>query len=203
MQTTKVGFNIQNYFRRGERRLIDQHYGQIFLDGYAEYEGQKYAFEYNGCAFHFCPHCGRNPEKKQEEETRQRFIKSKVDFLEVKSSCVWNREKTNHGDIKPELFKYHNKVLSIEQIEDDIMQERLFGVCKIDIAIPKERRSKWEARNFPPIIAKKSLSEDQISEEMRNLLYQKKTKFPLGKIDSLEICSLKISRSTADELLEQ
>lgn len=113
-------------------------------------------------------------------ESLFRIINEKVDVLEVKSSCQWNQEKTSYGNITPELFRYHNQRLTIEEIEEQILSNRLFGICKIDITIPPERRSKWEERNFPPIIAKKSLSEDEICEEMRHLLHEKKTKFPLG-----------------------
>ena len=223
MQATHPGLIIKTFFKGGEERLLDDSFGQIYLDGYAVYQGRKYAFEYNGCAWHYCIHCGRNPEKRLEEEKRQRkeiiflninfdlyiqslsrIIREKVDVLEIKSSCQWNQEKVSYGDITPELFRYNNRRLTIEEIEDEILQNRLFGICKIDIMIPPERRSKWQARNFPPIITKKCLSEDQISDEMRNLLRQKKTKFPLGETDAVKIIALEIkSRSAADEFIQQ
>ena len=72
MRESKPGFNIDHYFRNGEKRLLDESFGQVFLDGYAEYEERTYAFEFNGCKFHFCEHCGANPQKQVEEERRQR-----------------------------------------------------------------------------------------------------------------------------------
>ena len=73
---------------------------------------------------------------------------------------------------------------------------------KIDIEIPKEKRSKWEERNFPPIIAKRSLSESEISEEMLHLLRERKTKFPLGKRKNISLSYNAIFSSPTDELLE-
>ena len=111
-----------------------------------------------------------------------RFIRSRGYILEVKSSCQWRQEKNSNGSSTPSLFQYHNKELTIEEIQTEIIEDRFFGLCKIDIEIPISKRAKWQALNFPPIIAKRSLSEDEISEEMKNLLRQKKTKFPLGRI---------------------
>ena len=66
------GFVIKTYFKGGEHRFLHDQLGQIFVDGYSEHLNQKYAFEYNGCKFHYCPHCGSNPDKKKDEEIRQR-----------------------------------------------------------------------------------------------------------------------------------
>ena len=103
-----------------------------------------------------------------------------MDVLEVKTSCQWNLEKVNYGNLKPELIKYHNKILSTDEIQEEIIQDRLFGLTKIDIYIPRDKRTKWENLNFPPIIAKRNLQENEISEEMLHLLYRQKRKFPLG-----------------------
>ena len=201
MRESKPGFNIDHYFKNGEKRLLDESYGQVFLDGFAIFDGTSYAFEYNGCRYHYCAHCGANPEKQAEEERRQRteipiffsfferefhyaslyrFINSKVDVLEVKTSCQWNLEKVNYGNLKPELFKYHNQRLRTDEIQEEIIDDRLFGLTKIDIYIPHEKRKKWENLNFPPIIAKRSLQENEISEEMLQSLRRQNRKFPLG-----------------------
>ena len=82
--------------------------------------------------------------------------------------------------MKPELFKYHNQRLSTDEIQDEIIEDRLFGLTKIDIYIPHDKRKKWENLNFPPIIAKRSLQENEISEEMLQLLRRQNRKFPLG-----------------------
>ena len=72
IRENKPGFNIDHYFKNGEKRLLDESYGQVFLDGYALFDGISYAFEFNGCRFHYCAFCGANPEKQDEEERRQR-----------------------------------------------------------------------------------------------------------------------------------
>ena len=74
MQETRPGFIINTFFKNGEHRIIDETLGdtQIYLDGFAEYNNQKFAYEYNGCSFHFCSICGSNPHKKAKEEQRQR-----------------------------------------------------------------------------------------------------------------------------------
>jgi len=142
---------------------------------------------FNGCRHHWCPHCGSNPGKKDQEEKRQNFIRSKVFLLEVKSSCQWSREKVNLTDFKiPDLIKFHNQVKSIEDIQQLILSEDFFGICKVDITLPQEKRSKWLSRNFPPIITRKELAEDEISEEMLHLLHQRKSKFPIGMSKSFQ-----------------
>ena len=103
-----------------------------------------------------------------------------MDVLEVKTSCQWNLEKVIYGNLKPELFKYHNQRLSTDEIQEEIIEDRLFGLTKIDIYIPHEKRKKWENLNFPPIIAKRSLQENEISEEMLQSLRRQNRKFPLG-----------------------
>ena len=108
-------------------------------------------------------------------------------LLEVKSSCQWSREKVNLTDFKiPELFKFHNKLKTIEEIQQLILSEDFFGICKVDITLPQEKRSKWQSRNFPPIITRKQLREDEISEEMLPLLYRRKSKFPIGMSNGFE-----------------
>ena len=103
-----------------------------------------------------------------------------MDVLEIKTSCQWNREKVNYGNLKPELFKYHNQRLCIDEIQEEIIEDRLFGLTKIDIYIPRDKRKKWEDLNFPPIIAKRTPQENEISEEMLQSLHRQKRKFPLG-----------------------
>ena len=72
MQATHPDFVIKHFFKHGEERLLDDSFGQIFIDGFAIHQGRKYAFEFNGCKWHFCHLCGSNPEKRLEEERRQR-----------------------------------------------------------------------------------------------------------------------------------
>ncbi|KAM9741015.1 uncharacterized protein ACNS7B_012259 isoform 1-T1 [Menidia menidia] len=46
------GIDIQHALNRGERKI-----GPYFVDGYAEVNGVKTAFEFYGCLFHGCPRC--------------------------------------------------------------------------------------------------------------------------------------------------
>ena len=82
IRENKPGFNIDHYFKNGEKRLLDESYGQVFLDGYALFDGTSYAFEFNGCRFHYCAICGANPEKQDEEERRQRTEMLNLFFFE-------------------------------------------------------------------------------------------------------------------------
>ena len=47
LQQTMDNFQISHFFKNGEKRIIDDSYGQIFLDGFSIYHGNSYAFEYN------------------------------------------------------------------------------------------------------------------------------------------------------------
>ncbi|XP_053090991.1 uncharacterized protein LOC117597613 isoform X1 [Pangasianodon hypophthalmus] len=43
---------IQHAINRGEKQI-----SPFFVDGYAEIDGEKYAWEYHGCFYHGCPTC--------------------------------------------------------------------------------------------------------------------------------------------------
>ena len=106
MRESKPGFNIDHYFKNGEKRLLDESYGQVFLDGFALFDGTSYAFEYNGCRYHYCAHCGANPEKQAEEERRQRIetqefyiffseisLRISLQIYKFKSGCPRSKDK--------------------------------------------------------------------------------------------------------------
>lgn len=47
LKQTMDGFTISHYFKNGEKRILDESYGQIFLDGFSLFDSKSYAFEYN------------------------------------------------------------------------------------------------------------------------------------------------------------
>ena len=64
-------YPMQTYLSGGEKKFI--HEGKLFaLDGFIQTDLATYAFSFKGCHFHFCPQCGKNLNKKDEEIERDR-----------------------------------------------------------------------------------------------------------------------------------
>ena len=97
----------------GEKRVTIVKNGKVhkyLLDGYAEVNGERFAFEYYGCPFHGCPVCfptlrnksvqGRKSMEQKFRETRLREGMLKAEGFTVVSqwSCVFNKEKKTHDD---------------------------------------------------------------------------------------------------------
>ena len=81
----------------------------------------------------------------------------------------------------PMIFQYDGAKLREDQILELIQTDQFFGLCKVSIEIPENKRSKWRHLNFPPIINKRSIREDECTDEMLRLLKKRGIKFPLGK----------------------
>ena len=98
----------------GEKRVVVTKEGKVHrfqLDGYAEVNGQKLAFEYYGCPFHGCPQCftkernffveGKKSMAQRYTETllREKWLKEEGYVLIKKWSCEFNKEKKMYPQI--------------------------------------------------------------------------------------------------------
>ena len=79
------------------------------------------------------------------------------------------------------IFRFDGVKLTDAQILELIQTDQFFGLCKVSIEIPESHRSKWIQLNFPPIINKRSITEDECTLEMLQSLKKRGIKFPLGK----------------------
>lgn len=64
-------YSMQTYLSGGEKKFI--HNGKLYsLDGFIQTELASHAFSFKGCYYHYCPYCGKNTEKKEQEVERDR-----------------------------------------------------------------------------------------------------------------------------------
>ena len=66
-------YQIQHYFRNGEKRFIDND-SVFYVDGYAENDdgSESWILEFLGCFYHYCENCQTNLDKKELDEKRER-----------------------------------------------------------------------------------------------------------------------------------
>ena len=93
--TNPYGGQIMHAYNKGEQKI-----GNYYVDGYLKLnseDGQDfvYAFDYNGCFWHKCPHnCQKSRQSAAEiekEKLRAREICSAVDEYVVMTSCTWKK----------------------------------------------------------------------------------------------------------------
>ena len=109
------------------------------------------------------------------------MIRSKFSHYISIRGCEWNLFKKQNKLEKIPLFKYHGETRTENQLITEIFEGTFFGLVRVSIRIPPEKRQLWKTINFPPIFHKRSLREDELCEEMLQKLKIKKARFPLGK----------------------
>ncbi|XP_072572595.1 uncharacterized protein [Paramormyrops kingsleyae] len=121
------GIEIRHALRGGEVRV-----GRFHLDGYAEIEGEKWAFEFLGCQFHGCPKC--NNEHDVCPLTRESFgalyvkTREKLEVLRqefnMNVESIWEHEWAHAKTHDPQVQSF----LSDFQPPDPLRpREALFG----------------------------------------------------------------------------
>ena len=110
------------------------------------------------------------------------LIQSKVDVYKSINSCEWKTFKKLNKVLSPKIFEFDGVSLTETQILHKIQTDEFFGLVKCSIEIPQSKREKWMNLNFPPIINKRSVLEEECSPETRQMLEKRNIKFPLGEI---------------------
>ena len=105
---------IQHRLKTGGEKKI----GPYFVDGYAEREGEKWVWEFQGCYFHGCPSCYRSNEICPLTNTRYGYLRaaseSRLQELRnvhhvrtvVMREHEWNEMKTSNERVKKFLESY-------------------------------------------------------------------------------------------------
>ena len=163
MRTENI--NIRHAENGGELRIDN-----YLVDGYDEANNTVY--EFHGCYWHGHA-CGTNHDDEKWNNTleRDQAIRDAGYNLVTITSCQWiqNPESKNFYPItppsdSPEITEEETKV-KMEEILDDIRDEKVFGFAKVDIHVKDEDISKFS--EFPPIFKNTEIKIDDIGEHMQ------------------------------------
>ena len=161
------------------------------VDGYVEIEHeeedgekwtQKIAFQYMGCYWHFCRwQCQKSRATIEDAIKDHRIlgqIESEVDELVVTTSCEWKAEKKRFNWTPPHYSLLGQNKVTEANIIEKIRAEKFYGIVRLDVHTPPSVIAEYEHLNFPLIFRKLSVSEDMLSDKMRQLAKESHKKFP-------------------------
>ena len=156
------------------------------VDGYVEIKsGQsvwKCAFQYMGCYWHYCRWQCRKSRATIEDAIKDQQvlaqISQEVDEVIVTTSCEWAAEKRRFKLQSPDYCFLGQKVISEDEIFSQIHAGNFYGIIRCDVHTPPSVISEYEHLNFPFIFRKMHVTEEMLSESMKNLAKKVKKEFP-------------------------
>ena len=185
------GAVIQHAHNFGEKKIAG-----YSVDGYLEVPGPdgdtfKVVYQYYGCYWHFCPwKCTKSKAKLEDAQEDMRIcgiIGREVDRVIIKRSCEW-AEQRNSMPISYKSPDYcflgreenstQNPKITEEIIFEKIKSGEFYGIIRADVRTPPEIVKKYENLNFPMIFRKLTVTEDMLSEKMKELAKVGKKDFP-------------------------
>ena len=181
---TFKGHQIQHALNVGEKTVFvgDKSYK---VDGYVEIGDKSFILQYDGCAYHNC-NCSiskRSKFTKFDDSIRNRDL-SKIGELIVMKSCLWNRHDVEY---KSSISTFFNSTyISETDILNAVASGDFYGLIQVDITSPPDAIKHFMKLNHPPIFKHVEIDEDMVNEKFREVLKEKKVKFPLEK--QLTLC---------------
>ena len=149
---------------------IDKYY----VDGYAEVDGTKIIFEYNGCAYHYCERCKTARISTHDEAPRKQFFKNLPNSKIVSIfGCEWHIEKLEinfssyQPKISPLLFERKTSAMQLVSL---VRKGRLYGFMKVDLE--QYDAQKWVDMNYPPLIQKDEIHFGDLPNWMQELFHK-------------------------------
>ena len=172
---------IQHKYFRGEHGVKKSSGpGNWYVDGYFVKNDVRYFLEFHGCHFH--PGCCVPDEKiKFAPKKRYTWTMKKRDLesmgkLIVKRECQWTRE------LKALSFKPETEMPRILESDteatllDAIKTDSIYGFAVCDVRCPDNVLEKYKKFLFPPIIKHEVITEDHLSDYMRQRVYEDERK---------------------------
>ena len=189
---------IRHAMNHGEMTLFDESINEPFRskiykpDGYLKIADQEFIFEYDGCAFHVCPHnCITNRRARQSGrnlrtvDVRNAFYESRGQLITI-TSCEWNRVRHNLEPYKNYTSVFFNRKRVFEnEIFEKIRSGDFFGLVMCDVKSSDSAKEKFSRINFPPVFCHLPIQEDMVHPEYLNILKERKTQFPLDRVLTL------------------
>ena len=175
------GYQIEHALNRGERKITIG--SKVYtVDGFVKIGNENFIFEFNGCRYHECDCEISRKSVLTKKDDRERF-KDLASFgtLIVMKECVWTAFKKEKKPVlsTPNFFGRKN-IKEIEIIEA-IKNDTFYGLIQADIRSPPEVIDYFSKLNHPPIFNHIEVTESMLGEQIKKLLNEKKTKYPLPK----------------------
>ena len=183
---------IQHAYNRQEKEIAG-----FSVDGYYEDETKIIIFEFRGCTYHVCPHCGVTPwrgnrvkigdkfvqlsnkELFEREEARLAKIRQelkKPHQIIIEYMCQWTKKlKTINPESKTYPLLYKSSKQSSGVTEQDfislVSQDRFFGFAVVDLESPQAVIDAHP--NIPPIFDKVTINRQDVQGHILKTLDEK------------------------------
>ena len=172
---------IQHALNGGEKE-VKIHGRTYFVDGFTEFNGTKYFFEFDGCRFHrhTCANSLQSNIPQRNDAQRNRDLKSLGVLLQT-YECEWLSIKTTKK-VKINISKFFGrKNIKANEIMESVADGSFYGIIRCDISSPPDVIAHFSKLNHPPIFTHKCIDEEMVGQTMKNLLKERGAKFPLEK----------------------
>ena len=186
---------IKHAYNFGEQKVagffvdgfVEVPFGEILDDGSFQPDGttQTVAYEFLGCHWHFCPwfccKTEKTPDDGKKDIERLNKIQDKVDALIWIRSCEWERKKNVElGRFVSKNFGFiHESKITEDKILRWIKEKSFFGLVRADVRTPPKVIEEYGHLNFPFIFRKFEVTEDLLSNSMKNLARENGKQFPM------------------------
>ena len=150
------------------------------VDGYTVLDGQEYFFEYDGCRFHkhTCVNSLRSNVQQKNDSQRNIDLNKRGILLRI-FECDWMKMKV---PVRVNVSKFFSrKNISASEIMQAVVNDEFYGIIRCDISSPPSVVEHFTKLNHPPIFTHMQIEEDMIGTSMKNLLKERKVKYPLDK----------------------
>ena len=172
---------IQHVLNGGEKEVqID---GRIYLvDGYAEISGIKYFLEFDGCLYHRhnCMTSLKSKISRKDDSQRNKDL-NRVGVLFQTFECEWLQLKKSVSSINNVSNFFGKKNILAEDIMTAIMNDKFYGIIRVDIESPPSVIEHFMKLNHPPIFTHENIEKEMVGSHMQSLLEERKAKFPLER----------------------
>ena len=167
---------LQHQYFRGEHQI-----GQFTVDGFANVDGNNIYFEFLGCHWHSgCPHCSRPGDIETDEIwTRKKPLLESTGVLHVMRECQWSKfVKKLHNFDTPDMPQIMKRVGYEKDIISGVQEGVLYGFLVADIATPPAVYEKIKWINFPPVIQRAEITEENLSPYMKERVREENVSLP-------------------------
>ena len=159
------GRNLHHFFHQKEARL-----GHDLVDGYIPCtDGSRdgHVFEFNGCLFHACcKYADAGADIRQKFDEKVARLES-FGTVTVMKECEWTKILPTVQFTKTRFPRILFRLDSLHALLQGIKSGELYGFLKTDITGPDELIEELAELNFPPVFNKVKLTDDHLSEYMR------------------------------------
>ena len=180
-RTDSKQIRIRHVLNGGEQ-LVKVNGNEYLVDGYAKIDDVQYFLEYDGCRFHHhnCITSMRSTLLKKDDSKRNIDLKKAGVLLQI-FECDWMKLKSSVSCENNVSDFFARKDIEATEIMDAIINDRFYGIIRVDIKSPGHVVDHFLKINHPPIFAHKHIEKEMIGASMQTLLNERKARFPLDK----------------------